>query len=108
MKLFPNFTRHHLITHTYYMKRKMVIFFHGGHVGGQERTKHFSPPGTKLHFRVNSSITNLLFWPPTWPPCHVVANQKLIYMHYSVMDLRVWEETTHPSPKKLLPETNEF
>ena len=55
-----------------------------GHVGGQERTKHFSPLGTKLHFNVNSSIKNLLFWPPTWPPCHVVANQKYSCMHYSV------------------------
>ena len=50
-----------------------------GHVGGQERTKHFSPPGTKLHFRVNSSIKICCFG-------HVVANQKYSYMHYSVLD----------------------
>ena len=49
---------------------------HGGHVGGQEQ-KHFSPLGTKLYFHVHSLRNILLFWPPTWPPCHVVANQEL-------------------------------
>ena len=34
------------------------------HVGGQE---HLSALGTKLYFHVNS---------PTWPPCHMVANQE--------------------------------
>ena len=37
-----------------------------GHVGGQERTKHFSPPGTKLHFRVNSSKKICRFGLVTW------------------------------------------
>ena len=32
--------------------------------------------GTKLYFHVNSSRKIILFWPSTWPPCHVVANQK--------------------------------
>ena len=45
------------------------------------RTKHFSPLETKLHFRVNSSrkrsIALTTNTPPTWPPCHVVANQEL-------------------------------
>ena len=45
------------------------------------RTKHFSPLGTKLNFRVNSSrkssIALTTNTPPTWPPCHVVASQEL-------------------------------
>ena len=47
----------------------------GGHVGDQGQ-KHFSPLGTKLYFQVNSSRKILLFWPPTWPPRHVVKNQE--------------------------------
>ena len=50
---------------------------HGGHVGGQEQ-KRLSPLGTKLHFHVNCSRKILLYWSPTWPPCHVVANQEYI------------------------------
>ena len=45
------------------------------------RTKHFSPLGTKLYFRVNSSRKSSIVLPtntpPTWPPCHVVASQEL-------------------------------
>ena len=48
----------------------------GGHVSGEEQ-KHFSPLGTKTHFRVNSSKTILFYLQPTLPPCHVVANQEL-------------------------------
>ena len=48
---------------------------HGGDVGGQEQ-KHFSPLGTKLYFHVNSSRKIRLYWPPTLPPCLVVANRK--------------------------------
>ena len=50
---------------------------HGGHAGGQEQ-KRLSPLGTKLHFHVNSSRKILLYWSPTWPPRHVVANQEYI------------------------------
>ena len=47
-----------------------------GHVGGQEQ-KHFSSLGTKLYFHVNSSRKkNSIRLTPTWPPCHVVANQE--------------------------------
>ena len=49
---------------------------HGGHVGGQEQ-KHFSPLGNELYFDANLAEKFLLFWPPTWLPCHVVANQEL-------------------------------
>ena len=49
---------------------------HGGHVGSQEQ-KHFSPLGNELYFDANLAEKFLLFWPPTWPPCHVVANQEL-------------------------------
>ena len=35
----------------------VCTWLHGGHVGGEEQ-KHFSPPGTKLHFHVNSSRKN--------------------------------------------------
>ena len=51
---------------------------HGGHVGGQEQ-KHFSPLGNELYFDAHLSEKFLLYWPPTWPPCHVVANQESIY-----------------------------
>ena len=50
---------------------------HGGHVGGQEQ-KHFSPLGNELYFDANLAQKCLLYWPPTWPPCHVVANQELV------------------------------
>ena len=49
----------------------------GDQVGGQEK-KHFSPLGSRLHFHVNSLKKLLLFWPPTWSPCHLVANQELV------------------------------
>ena len=61
---------------------------HCGHVGGVLviRTKHFSPLGTMPYFHVNSSRKNSILLTtnthPTWPPCHVVANQenaKVIY-----------------------------
>ena len=55
----------------------VCMWRHGGNVGGQEQ-KHFSPLGTKLYFDVNSGKKILLFWPSTWPPWHVVANQELI------------------------------
>ena len=48
---------------------------HGGHVGGQEQ-KHFSPLRTKNYFHLNSSGKILLYWPQTWPPCHVVASHE--------------------------------
>ena len=48
---------------------------HGGHVGSQEQ-KHFSPLGTWLYFHANSSKKFLLYWPPTWLPCDMVANQE--------------------------------
>ena len=69
-----------------YEKKNGYFFFTAARLVVKNGTKHFSPLGTKLHFHVNSSIKNLLFWPPTWPPCHVVANQKYSCMHYSVMD----------------------
>ena len=56
---------------------------HGGNVGGQEQ-KHFSPLGTKLYFDVNSWKKILLFWPSTWPPWHVVANQELITKRWRI------------------------
>ena len=48
-----------------------------------EEQKHFSSLGTKPHFYVNSSRKNYIIvlttnTPPTWPPCHVVASQKLL------------------------------
>ena len=49
----------------------------GGHVGVEEQ-KRFSPLATKLYFHVNSSRKIMLFLPPIWPPCHVVANQDII------------------------------
>ena len=57
---------------------------HGGHVGGQEQ-KHLSPLGTKRHFHVNYWEKNLLYWPPTWPPCHVVANRIFFTMRSGAM-----------------------
>ena len=48
---------------------------HDGHVGGP---KHFSPLETKPYFHVNSWRKKkiILYGPPTWPPCHVVASQE--------------------------------
>ena len=44
---------------------------------------HFSKPcpffGNKNLFSCKFFAKKiLLFWPPTWPPCHVVANQELL------------------------------
>ena len=50
---------------------------HSGHVGGQKQ-KLFSPLGNQLYFDANFTKKFLLYWPPTWPPCHVVANQEFI------------------------------
>ena len=47
---------------------------HGGHAGGEE-PKYISPLGTKLHFHTNVLRKILFYWPPTWPPCHMVANK---------------------------------
>ena len=41
----------------------------------RSRTKAFLSSGNLTH--VNSSRKILLYWPSTWPPCHVVANQEL-------------------------------
>ena len=64
---------------------------HASHVGGQEQWP-FSPLGTKFYFYVNSSKKFLLFWAPTWPPCHVVANQELRKLYFltdnNIADLR--------------------
>ena len=40
---------------------------HSGHVGGQKQKHYFDANFTKKF---------LLYWPPTWPPCHVFANQE--------------------------------
>lgn len=32
--------------------------------------------GSELHFYLNSWEKILLYCPPTWPPCHVVASQE--------------------------------
>ena len=55
-------------------------------VCGWSEQKHFSPMGTMPYFHVNSSRKNSIVLTtnthPTWPPCHVVANQenaKVIY-----------------------------
>ena len=45
-------------------------------VGGQEQ-KHSSPLGNELYFDANLAEKFLLSLSPTWPPCHVVANQEL-------------------------------
>ena len=78
------------------MKRKMVIFFRGGHVGRRGRregrrrrrpcwwsrkNKTFLSSGNLTPFSCKFFDKNMLFW-----PCHVVANQKYSYMHYSVLD----------------------
>ena len=46
-----------------------MLVWHGSHVGRQEQ-KNFSPLRIKLKFHVNSWKKFLLYWPPTWPPCH--------------------------------------
>ena len=53
----------------------LYTWCHSGHVGGQEQN-YFSPLGTKLYFHVNSLRKIILFWPPTWPLCHVVAKPR--------------------------------
>ena len=62
---------------------------HGGHVGGQEQ-KHFAPLGTKLCCHVNSSKKNLLYWPPTWPPCYMVVIQE-----YNLLVFSPWFPPTY-------------
>ena len=44
-------------------------------LGGQKQ-KHFSPLGNELYFDANLAEKFLLYSPPKWPPCHVVANQE--------------------------------
>ena len=50
--------------------------------------KLFSPLGTIPYFHVNSSRKNSIVLTtnthPTWPPCHVVANQENAKVIYSV------------------------
>ena len=54
--------------------------------GGQEQ-EHFFPLGTKLHFSCKFFEKEfLLYWPPTWPPCHVVGE------NYSFWT--VWNKST--------------
>ena len=48
---------------------------HSGHVGDHEQNCLISPLGTKSRFHVNSSKHCLLYWPPTWLPYHLTANQ---------------------------------
>ena len=45
---------------------------HGGHVGGEGK-KNFSPLATLFSCK---SFTKriVLYWPSTWPPCHVVSD----------------------------------
>ena len=44
--------------------------------------KRFPPLGTELFYHANAAnfilflLFFLLFCPPTWPPCHVVASQE--------------------------------
>ena len=72
-----------LFCNVYYISQSLALravllvckWRHGGHVGGQEQ-KHFSPLGNELYFDANLAEKFLLFWPPTWPRCHVVANQE--------------------------------
>ena len=47
---------------------------HSGHVDDDEQNC-LSPLGTKSRFHVNSSKHCLLYWPPTWLPYHLTANQ---------------------------------
>ena len=62
-----------------------------------EEQKHFSSLGTKPHFYVNSSRKNYIIvlttnTPPTWPPCHVVASQKLLrYASMITEQTKCWE-----------------
>ena len=46
-----------------------------GHFGGQEQ-KHFSSLGTKVYSCEFFAKKNSIGLTPTWPPCHVVANQE--------------------------------
>ena len=48
---------------------------HSGHVGDHEQNCLISPLVTKSRFHVNSSKHCLLYWPPTWLPYHLTANQ---------------------------------
>ena len=87
---------------------------HGTHVGGQEQ-KHFSPLGTK--FYLNHVILwgkILLFSPPTWPPCHVVANQELQLYNVpciqTILDgylVQVGETTPYPKKCHSIKQTRE-
>ena len=43
---------------------------------GVKNKKRFSPLGNELYFDANFAQKFLLYWPPTWPPCYVVANQE--------------------------------
>ena len=62
----------------------------GVHVGGQEQ-KHFAPLGTKLCCDVYSSKKKILLcWPPTWPPCHMVAVQE-----YNLLVFSPWFPPTY-------------
>ena len=40
------------------------------------RTKAFLSAGNELYFDANLAEKFLLYWPPTWHPCHVVTNQE--------------------------------
>ena len=43
------------------------------------RTKRSPPLGSQRFYHANSAQNVLLFCPPTWPSCHVVASQESIF-----------------------------
>ena len=66
----------------------------GGYVGGQKQ-KHFSSLGSKLYFHVNSSRKILLYWPATWPPCHIIScGRKPRILH----SIHISHPVPHPPP----------
>ena len=48
---------------------------HGSHAGGQQQSVFLR---WELNFFIMQILRKsfLLFWPPTWPPCHVVASDQ--------------------------------
>ena len=83
----------HLIVNRPLLLMLVCTWRHGGHVGNQEQ-KHFSPLELNAIFMQILQEGIPLYWPPIWPPCHVVANQEyltIVFKSYYLACMKKWE-----------------
>ena len=88
--MFPKFSGRSERRSKRYKQLLVCKWRHGSHVGGQKQ-KSFSPLGNEVYFDANFAKKFLLYWPPTWPPCHVVANEEWKNRIFIVQNLLIWK-----------------